>query len=207
MFHTDDRLKNSLMKDNFVDVVTEDKKLSQHKYKHCDHQSTKSVARSQQHLQTCDAFIREQQRKQKIELSQNARQLFITAFIRSLSQAQIAHAHRAIAMSLYMTNLSFNHFENLYVIAHHQVLNSSYKSSNHKLVSEKLLNEAYETIKNKIKQKLNACNHLSFFIDETINIRKERVINLCCHVFNEKEFHLKAMIEVAEIMSASVQAE
>ncbi len=56
---------------------------------------------------------------------------------------------------------------------------------------------------------LNNCNHLSFFIDETINIRKERVINLCCHVssFNENDFHLKATVEVAEKMNAVVQVE
>jgi hypothetical protein len=58
-------------------------------------------------------------------------------------------------------------------------------------------------------QMLNNCNHLSFFIDEMINIRKERVINLCCHVssFNDEDFHLKTIIEVAKKMSAVVQAE
>ncbi len=54
---------------------------------------------------------------------------------------------------------------------------------------------------------LKSCNYLSFYTAETINIRKERVIDLCCHVLNEKDFHLKASIEVAEKMSAVVQAE
>ncbi len=111
-----------------------------------------------------------------------------------------------------MTNLSFNHFENSYVIAHHQAFNSRYKFSHHKLVKDKLLNETYETIKLKINQKLNACKYLGFFTDETINIRKERVINLCCHVSstitsNERKFHLKATIEIVEKMSAIVQIE
>ncbi len=207
MPHTGGRPKNSLVEDNFIDVIAESLKLPQHRCKHCGHQSTKSAARGQQHLQICDAFIREQQRKQDTGISKNSVQLLITSLIRPLTQAQIAHAHRAAAMFVYMTNLSFNHFENSYVIAHHQALNSGYKSPNHKLVGGKLLNEAYETVKCKIKQKMNACNHLSFFIDETSNIRKKRVINLCCHVFNEGGFHLKAMTEIAEIMSASVQAE
>ncbi len=59
---------------------------------------------------------------------------------------------------------------------------------------------------------LNSCNYLSFFTDETINIRKKRVINMCCHVSssttsNEKDFHLKTMIKVTEKMSAVIQIE
>jgi hypothetical protein len=115
-------------------------------------------------------------------------------------------------MFVYMTNLSFNHFENSYVIAHHQAFNSNYKLSHHKLVKSKLLNKTYETVKFKVIQKLNASKYFSFFTDETINIRKKRVINFCCHVsstitFNEERFHLKTTIEVAEKMSAAVQAE
>ncbi len=112
-------------------------------------------------------------------------------------------------MFIYMTNLSFNHFENSYVLAHHQALCSSYKSLSRKLVADKLLNKVYEIVKLQVMQMLNSCNHLSFFTNETINIRKKRVINLCCHVssFNDENFYLKAIIEVAKKMSAVVQAE
>jgi hypothetical protein len=137
--------------------------------------------------------------------------LIITMF-RSLDQAQIAHAHRMAAMSVYITNLSFNHFENAHVIAHFQVISLEYKPPHLKLVRGKLLNEAYSTVKSKMYQKLNACNHLSFFTDETINIRKERVINLCCHVSsfvtsNGGDYHLKAVFEVADKMTTAVQVD
>ncbi len=93
-----------------------------------------------------------------------------------------------------------------------QALSFDYKSPNRKLLAGKLLDEAYETVKIKVNQMLNSCNHLSFFTDETVNIRKERIINLCCHVpssatSNGGGFHLKAMTGVAEKMSAAVQAE
>jgi hypothetical protein len=206
-FHTDDRFKNYLIDENFVDVVIESMKLSQHKCKHCDHQSSKNAARDQQHLKICDAFKSQQAQKKEMKIDQKSMQLLITSLFRSLISAQIAHAHRAAAMSVYMTNLSFNHFENAYVIAYHQALSSSYKSSNRKLVAEKLLNEVYDTVKFKVDQVLKSCNYLSFFTDETANIRKERVINLCCHVLNKRRFHLKATIEIAEKMNAVVQAE
>jgi hypothetical protein len=79
-------------------------------------------------------------------------------------------------------------------------------------MKDKLLNEIYETIKMKVDQQLNVCKYLNFFTDETINIRKERIINLCCHVSssatsNERDFYLKAMIEIAEKMNAAVQVE
>jgi hypothetical protein len=195
------------MNENFIDVVIENMKLSQHKCKHCEHQSSKSAARDQQHLTICDAFKRDQAKKQKMKFNQNSVQLLITSLFRSLFQAQIAHAHRATAMSVYMTNLSFNHFENVYVVAHHQALSSDYKSSNRKFITDKLLNEINDTVKIKINEVLKSCNYLSFFTDETVNIRKERVINLCCHVLNERNFHLKAMIQVAEKMNAVVQVE
>jgi hypothetical protein len=195
--HIDDRFKNYLINENFVDVVIESKKLSQHKCNHCNHQSSKNAARDQQHLKICDAFKRDQAQKKEMKTDQKSVQLLITSLFRSLISAQIAHAYRAIAMSVYMTNLSFNHFENVYVIAHHQALSSSYKSSYRKLLTDKLLNEIYDIVKFKVNQMSKSCNYLNFYIDETINIRKERVMNLCCHVFNERDFHLKASIEIA----------
>jgi hypothetical protein len=205
--HTDDRLRNYLIDENFVDVVTESKKLSQHKCKHCDHQSSKNAARDQQYLKICDAFKRDQTQKKEMKTDQKSVQLLITSLFRPLTSAQIAHAYRAAAMFVYMTNLPFNHFENAYVIAHHQALSPSYKSPNRKLLADKLLNETYDIVKFKVDQVLKSCNYLSFYTDETVNIRRERVINLCCHVLNEEDFHLKASTEVAEKMSAVVQAE
>jgi hypothetical protein len=85
-----------------------------------------------------------------MKTDQKSVQLLITSLFRPLISAQIAHAHRATAMSVYMTNLSFNHFENAYVIAHHQALSSSYRSSNRKLLAGKLLNEVYDIVKFKV---------------------------------------------------------
>jgi hypothetical protein len=85
MSHIDDRKKNFLMNENFIDVITENLKNSQHKCKHCDHKSIKSAAREQQHLKTCDAFKKEQERKQKKELTKISMQSLIIFLIRSLS--------------------------------------------------------------------------------------------------------------------------
>jgi hypothetical protein len=96
--HTDDRFRNYLINKNFVDVVIGSKKFSQHKCKHCDHQSSKNAARGQQHLKICDAFKRDQAQKKDMKTDQKSVQLLITSLFRPLISAQIAHAHRAVAI-------------------------------------------------------------------------------------------------------------
>ena len=108
-------------------------------------------------------------------------------------------------MSVYMINLPFNHFENKYVIIAYQILHSEYKSSHHKFVAKSLLNETYKIVKLKINVCLNVFNHFNFFTDETVNIRKKKVINLCCHVFFEDGFHIKIDVKIVEIMNATMQ--
>jgi hypothetical protein len=166
------------MNENFVDVIIESKKLLQHKCKHCDHQTIKNAARSQQHLKICEAFQQKQKKKKQTKSSKNTTQLFITSLIRFLSQAQITVVHRATAMFIYMTNLSFNHFKNSYVLAHHQALCSSYKSLTRKLVVNKFLNEVYEIVKLQIMQMLNSCNYFSFLLTKRSTFEKN-VSSIC----------------------------
>jgi hypothetical protein len=210
MTQRDDRKKSFLIEDNFKPVIAIGLKHDQHQCIHCDYQFTRNAIRSERYLDQCVPYQKELAKR--VTSSNKMMQLLIITLIRSLNQAQVALTHRTTAMFIYMTNLPFNHFENSYVIAHHQALNPNYKPPHHKLVVERLLNEIYEMIKFKMYKKLNACNYLNVFTDETINIRKKRVINLCCHVpssisFNEDKFQLKASVRVIERMTAIVQAE
>lgn len=50
-------------------------------------------------------------------------------------------------MAVYMTNIPFNHFENSYVIEFFRLLHLGYKLVNQKVIAERLLDEAHETIK------------------------------------------------------------
>lgn len=209
MAQKDDRRPNNLINDNFS-VIISDGKCSQHRCIHCERQSVKNVSRILQHLNQC--VIYKNALTAKFEDSNSSKQLSITNMIRFFNQTQIIPAHRAAAMSVYMTNFSFNHFESPYVITHHQALNSGYKPFHSELVTDRLLNEVYEEIKSKVNGILNVSQHLSFFIDETINIRKKQTINLCCHVLPSitlkgNDFQLKVVVNVAENMIAIVQIE
>jgi len=95
----------------------------------------------------------------------------------------------------YMSNLSFNHYENLYIQTHEHVFYTNYTSSLNTTMTEVLLNEIYQTVKSKINSMLIK-HYLNFFNDESINIQKKRVINLYIHVSKtatseEEEFYLK----------------
>lgn len=85
-------------------------------------------------------------------------------------QTQLVQIYRTNVMIVYITNISFNHYENFYVIELFKLLHFAYKFFNRKVIAEKLFDEAYETIKFQIMNCLNICNHFNFFIDETINI-------------------------------------
>jgi hypothetical protein len=91
--HTDDRLRNYLIDENFVDVVIESKKLSQHKCKHCDHQTSKNAARGQQRLKIRDAFKRDQAQKKEMKTGQKSVQLSITSLFRPLTLDQHLKVH------------------------------------------------------------------------------------------------------------------
>lgn len=111
-----------------------------------------------------------------------------------------------------MTNISFNHYENLYVVDSYKTLHPGYKSPTRKHIAGKLLDEAYKTVKSQIMQRLDACKYLNFFTDETANIRKERVINFYYHVpVSETSqgggFYLKTVARLANKMDGITQGD
>ena len=213
MVHNSGRPRNQLMKDQFSDIITLEMKCFQHKCNHCDHQSSKLAFREQTHLNQCQSYQKHQEEMKKKNptiVAKKSNQIFIIFMIRFFSQTQLIQIHRANAMTVYMTNILFNHYEDFYVIESFNVLHSTYKFFSRKAITEKLLDEAYEAIKLQIMKRLNICNHFNFFTDETVNIRKKRVINFCCHVlssnsFFEGEFQLKTITEFSENMNVAVQ--
>ena len=163
------------------------------------------ATRQQTHLNKCTAYI-----NRPFNLFSSSVQTKLSSQIRSLSSSTIKTLNRTAAMTVYMSNLSFNHYENSYVRANKHAFHTQYTSSSHLIMTEVLLNDIYQTMKTKIDSILMS-HYLNFFSDESTNIRKEKVINLCVHVSktatsNEEEFHLRVEVDVTEIMNAKSQA-
>lgn len=211
MVHDDDRPRNQMMEDNFTDIIDIERKISQHRCNHCEHQSVKVSFKTQQHLNQCTKFQLHQEETKK-KKKKKLTQLLIDSMIRFFLQTHLNRIYSANVMIVYMTNISFNHYENCWVVESYKSLHSSYKFSHRKLLAGKLLDETYKSVKVQVMKRLNACNNLNFFTDETANIRKKRVINFCCHVsssdiFRGEEFHFKAMTDLIEKMNAATQTD
>ena len=149
------RPKNQLMKDNFVEIIVMRKKCPQHKCKHCGHQSIKLTFRTQLHLNQCQSYLKHQKKMKKnsnMIVAHKSNQLFIIAMIRFFSQTQLNQMHRTNVMIVYMTNISFNHYENSYVIDSYKSLHSNYKPFSRKTIAEKLLDKTYK------KSNFKLCN-------------------------------------------------
>ncbi len=78
-----------------------------------------------------------------------------------------------------MTNLPFSRYENKYISAHLHDLDSSYKAPSQ---SALVGHQSYEEVKDKEDARLRTPRFLNFYMDESNNIRKDRVINFLAHV-------------------------
>jgi len=200
-----DRSLNQLVADNFQKIIIPGR-ADTVQCRHCHKIMIHATTRQQTHLNQCDQY----KRRSITNSKRHSIQIILTANIRFLVIDVVRRLHQTATMTVYMINLSFSHYKNSYVRAHEQVFHTNYISLLHTTMTEVLLNEIYQTVKSKIDSMLTD-QHLNFFSDESINIRKKRVINLCVHVSKtvtseEKEFHLKTEVEVTEIMNAKTQA-
>ena len=200
----DDKSLNQLVVDNFQKIIISER-ADTVQCRHCHKIMTHATTRQQTHLDQCDQY-----KKRSITNSKHhSIQIILTANIKSLVIDVARWLHQTVTMTVYMINLSFNHYENSYVQAHEQIFHTNYIFFLHMTMTEVLLNEIYQTVKSKIDSMLTD-QHLNFFNDESINIRKKRVINLCVHVLKiatseEEEFHLKTKVKVTEIMNAKTK--
>lgn len=194
-----------------MDIIIPDYRSQMVKCLHCNSQMAKGATRQQHHLDSkCRPYQAYVARDQAVsEPQKKLTQVSIAPTVK-LPDNHIALLHRTAAMSVYMTNLPFTHFENPYVSAHEKAFYPQYTPPSHNLLAGPLLDEAYNIVKAEVDNKLLA-RDLNFFTDETGNIRKERVINFCCHVPPSATstgggFHIKAETGVAETMDAKTQA-
>ena len=113
-------------------------------------------------------------------------------------------------MTIYMGNLSFNHYENKYVKDHFHYVNLKYTLSNHKALSDHILNDCYDTVYGKVNRELQSSRWLNLYTNESNNIKRQRVINFLAHVFSEYDsegecFYIKSEINDFKIINAEAQ--
>ena len=115
-------------------------------------------------------------------------------------------------MTIYMNNLLFNYYENKYVKDHFHYVNSKYTLPNHKALSNHILNNYYNTIYKKIDRELQSSRWLNLYINESNNIKRQRVINFLTYAFLECDsegecFYIKSEINNFKTMNTKTQLE
>jgi hypothetical protein len=160
-----DRPVNQTVASNYQQIIVSERQNTV-QCLHCHRQMVKEASRQQSHLNQCNTY---QTRVINQSSSHASAQRILDAQIRSLSAAVIKALHRTMTMTIYMSNLPFNHYENSYVRAHEQVFHSNYISSSHTTMFKSLLKKTYQNVKTKIDSLLIA-HYLNFFSNETSNI-------------------------------------
>jgi len=133
----DDKSLNQLIVDNFQSIIISER-LATVQCHHCHKIITQRATCQQIHLDQCDQY-----RRRFTNLNHHLIQIIFDANIRSLVIDVTRRLHQTVTMTVYMFNLSFNHYENLYVQAYEQVFHSNYTSSLYMIMTEVLLNEIY----------------------------------------------------------------
>ncbi len=201
----DDKSWNQIIAEIFQQIIIFERAFTTVWCHHCQYVLTMKATHQQTHLNKCIAYI-----NKSFNLFFSSVQMKFSSQIQLLLNSTIKTLNWMTAMTVYISNLSFNHYENLYVQAHEHIFHTQYTSFSHLIMTVVLLNEIYQMIKMKIDSML--MNHyLNFFSDELTNIWKKRVINLCVHVSktatsNKEEFHLRVKVNVTKIMNAKTQA-
>lgn len=160
----DDKSLNQLVINNFQQIIISER-LATVQCHHCHKIMISEATHQQIYLNQCDQY----RKTRFINLNHCLIQIIFDANIRSLVVDVARRLHQTATMTVYMFNLSFNHYENSYIQAHEQVFHSNYTSSLHMTMTEVLLNEIYQNMKAKVNSLL-IVSHLNFFSDETCNI-------------------------------------
>ena len=106
---------NQLVVDNFQQITIPGR-LATVQCRHCHKIMVSEATRQQVHLDQCDQY-----RRRFTNLNHHLIQIIFDANIRSLVIDVTRRLHQTVTMTVYMFNLSFNHYENLYVQAYEQV--------------------------------------------------------------------------------------
>ncbi len=107
----DDRSLNQLVVDNFQQIIVSER-LATVQCRHCHTIMNHEATRQQIHLDQCDQYRR------RSTNSNSLIQTILDANIRSLVIDVAKRLHQTATMTVYMFNLSFNHYENSYVQAY-----------------------------------------------------------------------------------------
>ena len=164
-----------------------------------------NTIRQQEHLDKCKPYRDGKLSNEPAGLSQQT----LPNLIVIMPQTKTDHWKRA-DITIYMGNLLFNHYENKYIKDHFYYINPKYTLSDYRALSGYILAKCYDIVSDKVERELDVSRWLNFYMDESNNIKKQRVINFLVYAFSGCDieggcFYIKSEINGSKTMSAKIQ--
>jgi hypothetical protein len=97
----------------------------------------------------------------------------------------------AAAMWIYTSNLPFGVLDSGHAHEFLKAVNPGYKPPGRKALGGTLLDACYSNMLPTIKKKISSHQNINFYVDESTNIRKERVITMAAESPAGGAFYLK----------------
>ena len=165
--------RNRTVTDAFQSIILPNRIIPAVKCLYCHLQMASGTSRQQAHLNQCTAYI-----NRPINEPAALVQTMLSPAVKPLSIPVVKTLNRTAAMTVYMSNLPLNHYENPYVRAHEHAFHSQYTPSSHTAMAGVLLDEASQTVKAKVDPMLMghhllqrwSCAHGTANLVDTINI-------------------------------------
>lgn len=167
---------------------------------YCKDRKAKNTSRQRDHLAECGAYLQAMEAKREVNAITLRQPRLSIPILTSEAQEML---HLKGAMAVYMGARPFNLYEEEHMKDFLTSLNAAYKPLRREQLSGPYLDKCYDATKVSVESRLRANNRLNFVTDESTNIRKERIINLCCNVPNEGAYYICSKA----IGSASMGAE
>ena len=147
----DFKSKNKTVDKVFYQVINIFYKNLRKVYRYCHKEMNINITRLQEHLDKCKSYRDGRPPNDPAGGSQQT----LSNLIAVMSQTKTDNWKR-VDMTIYISNLLFNYYENKYVKDHFHYINPKYTLSNHKILSDHILNDCYDTVYEKINRKLQS---------------------------------------------------
>lgn len=155
---------------------------------YCRTKKARNTPRQREHLASCGPYLRAMEERNEVNsitLRQHSR-----LQIQALTPEATEVLNIKAAMAVYMGARPFTLYEEYYMDDFITTLNAAYKPLRRDQLSGPYLDKCYAVTKTSIESRLRTKGRLNFVTDESTNIRKERIINLCCNIPLEGAYYI-----------------
>ena len=142
----------------------------------------------QKHLDKCGIYLStcNEAERASIEKRQS------TIVVPTIGLVRSSRIVRKLALSTYMANLSYRTWSNPWIIDALHDIHDKVKLPDRKALATSLLDEVYADTSAKVMPLITAATEVNLVMDESTNIQRNRIMNLCANIPTYGAFYIKS---------------